>query len=155
MTWVHGGPIHVSCDLDISLFPFDKQNCYFIMESWAYNYEEIKLLHHSKIIHRVQYVEHSEWSITSNGTAIDYNNEDKLAAEYPSLLFELSLQRKPAYYIVNVLVPSVFLNILVFCGFWLPSKSGERLSFSKSIFFLQSKSESWMYLIKHREPVFS
>ena len=134
VTWAHGGPMHVSCNLDISLFPFDNQNCYFVMESWAFSIEDVKLLHHSNIIRRVQYIEHSEWLITSNDTYINYNEDDELAANFPSLVFKLSLQRKPAYYIVNVLVPSIFLNILVFCGFWLPSRSGERLSFSKSTF---------------------
>ena len=133
VSWVYGGPIGIICSLDLRSFPFDEQKCAIIFETWASDYDEVRICHSSPYIEQVKAFEHSEWNIKSNRTFVEDIIElyDFVPKHYKRLHFEIIFVRKPAYYFVNIITPLFFLNMLIFCGFWLPSESGERLSLSK------------------------
>ena len=37
--WSFGGLFETSCDIDVTIFPFDSQTCPIVLENWAYNKE--------------------------------------------------------------------------------------------------------------------
>ena len=41
--WSFGGPLQVSCSVDTTLYPFDRQRCGLVVENWAYNVEYVDL----------------------------------------------------------------------------------------------------------------
>lgn len=43
--------------------------------------------------------------------------------------FQVVIRRRPLFYAVNLLLPSVFLMVMDIVGFYLPPDSGERVSF--------------------------
>ena len=51
----------------------------------------------------------------------------------PGVSFTLILQRRPQYYLLNIIIPSVVLAILSALTFAVPVDSGEKLSLGISI----------------------
>lgn len=46
-----------------------------------------------------------------------------------TLLTQVVIRRRPLFYTVNLLLPSIFLMVMDIVGFYLPPDSGERVSF--------------------------
>lgn len=44
-------------------------------------------------------------------------------------MFQVVIRRRPLFYTVNLLLPSIFLMVMDIVGFYLPPDSGERVSF--------------------------
>ena len=47
--------------------------------------------------------------------------------------FMFTWSRKPLYYIVTILIPTIFIIIIALCAFWLPSDCGEKVSLSITV----------------------
>ena len=41
--WSFGGPLEISCPMDTTLYPFDLQRCYLILENWVYSVDYVDL----------------------------------------------------------------------------------------------------------------
>ena len=41
--WSFGGVVTTSCDIDLSLYPFDHQHCPVVVESWQYEKAKVRL----------------------------------------------------------------------------------------------------------------
>ena len=52
---------------------------------------------------------------------------------YVAIQFRVDLKRKPFYYILNVIIPTVVLAVLSSFTFLIPDDSGEKLSMGVSI----------------------
>ncbi len=94
-----------------------------------------------------QYINSSEWEIIS---ATKKQNSLKYACcPYPYLdvTVTITLQRKPLYYVFNVITPCLVLAMTILFGFFLPPESGERISLTITILlavavFLQLVSDN-------------
>ena len=74
-----------------------------------------------------EYVENSEWSLVH--TSARETNSDEAA-----VFFTLKLKRRPNFYVLNIIVPVIFLTILDIFSFLLPVSSGERASYTITVF---------------------
>ncbi|KAH3789187.1 hypothetical protein DPMN_167360 [Dreissena polymorpha] len=118
-----------SCDVDIRYIPFDVQTCSLIFTARGYLKSAVHL--DSKLtdyINLYEYTPNSMWDIQSTA-ARNVNTTD-----LSEVLFEIKLKRKPAFYIINIIVPIVLLSFLNIFAFVLPIMSGERVSFSVTVF---------------------
>uniref|UniRef100_H0VHT4 5-hydroxytryptamine receptor 3A n=1 Tax=Cavia porcellus TaxID=10141 RepID=H0VHT4_CAVPO len=88
-----------ACSLDIYNFPFDVQNCSLTFTSW---------------LHTTEFLEFSDRE--SRGS-------------FAEMKFYVVIRRRPLFYAVTLLLPSIFLMIVDIVGFYLPPDSGERVSF--------------------------
>ena len=41
--WSFGGPLQITCPMDTTLYPFDRQRCSLILENWAYGVDYVDL----------------------------------------------------------------------------------------------------------------
>ena len=41
--WSFGGPLQISCSIDTTLYPFDRQRCSLLLENWAYSVRYVDL----------------------------------------------------------------------------------------------------------------
>ena len=57
---------------------------------------------------------------------------------YAAIQFRIELKRKPFYYILNVIIPTVVLAVLSSFTFLIPDGSGEKLSIGVSILLAYS-----------------
>ena len=90
-------------------------------------------------------MENSEWEITGlrhNVSEIDINDSDyNLEAFYPTFDITIDLKRRSRYYVVTLIIPLIWIDLISICGFLLPTKSGERISLQITVFL------SYMFLL--------
>ena len=113
-----------SCLLDVKYFPFDRQTCTLKFGSWAYSTPELHLIQGVEPFTTTSYINSSEWDLHNIKQEVKV---EMFKAPYSSLSIEYSLERKPLYYLFNVLVPCIILMIIILVSFYLPPGSGERV----------------------------
>ena len=127
--WVPGGKYTTSCQLDISLYPFDHQTCGLDFVDWTYDGRYVNLINSSSKIGLDVYKTHGEWDITSTeALRFDQFFGSDPGIPFPTVRFVLHLQRKPRYYLINVVAPCVLMSLLAMLVFYLPPDSGEKVS---------------------------
>ena len=66
--------------------------------------------------------------------SLSQKHNHSLFNKYAAVTVSLELNRRPTYYIINIIVPSAFLGYLSLFVFLLPSESGEKISSLQVIF---------------------
>ncbi|XP_072885624.1 5-hydroxytryptamine receptor 3A-like [Hemitrygon akajei] len=129
-------PIQVvtACSLDIYNFPFDVQNCTFTFTSWLHNIRDINisLWRSPELVKydRNVFMNQGEWELLYVDTQYnEFNLEREVSDGYAEMHFFLVIRRRPLFYAVSLLLPSIFLMVMDIIGFYLPPDSGERVSF--------------------------
>ncbi|XP_043937010.1 5-hydroxytryptamine receptor 3A isoform X2 [Protopterus annectens] len=127
-------PIQVvtACSLDIYNFPFDVQNCTLTFTSWLHTIRDINISLWRKP-EQVKYdksifINQSEWEllyVLTHFKEFSIDGKDT----YAEMKFNVVIRRRPLFYAVNLLLPSIFLMVMDIIGFYLPPDSGERVSF--------------------------
>ncbi|KAM4702985.1 5-hydroxytryptamine receptor 3A-like [Rhinophrynus dorsalis] len=126
-------PIQVvtACSLNIYNFPFDLQNCSLTFTSWLHTIQDINVslwrtpeeVREDKSL----FMNKGEWELlyvlSQYREFLDH--EDSFA----EMKFHVVIKRRPLFYAVNLLLPSMFLMVMDIIGFYLPPDSGERVSF--------------------------
>ncbi|XP_063292688.1 5-hydroxytryptamine receptor 3A-like [Pelobates fuscus] len=126
-------PIQVvtACSLNIYNFPFDLQNCSLTFTSWLHKIQDINISlwrtpEEVKEDKRL-FMNKGEWELlhvlSQYGEFLENDNT------FAEMKFHVVIKRRPLFYAVNLLLPSIFLMIMDIIGFYLPPDSGERVSF--------------------------
>ncbi|XP_074647548.1 neuronal acetylcholine receptor subunit beta-4-like [Tubulanus polymorphus] len=118
----------VSCQLDMTYFPFDKQYCEFEFESGSYSYRELRLTSMSDTIDIARLKPSGEWSLLSTSAHAAVKTYGENNNNWSYVIFNVKIARKPLYYILNIIVPLILLSLLVLMIFYLPPESGEKIS---------------------------
>ncbi|KAK2164106.1 hypothetical protein LSH36_68g00000, partial [Paralvinella palmiformis] len=129
VNWVPGGKFVTSCQLDITLYPFDDQECHIDLVDWAYHGLQVQLLNGSDTIGLDAYTESGEWEIekTAASSSNQYFESDP-GIPFPTVRFSLYLRRKPRFYTINIITPCLTMSLLALLVFYLPPDSGEKIS---------------------------
>ncbi|XP_073974145.1 pH-sensitive chloride channel 2-like isoform X2 [Rhodnius prolixus] len=120
------------CHLSVGKFPFDKQICDLVMDSWRYNTSALRLvwdtenpilLHGGKVSLAEFYLIGLETMSSS-----DFYQRAGHAYNYSSLILRFHLAREYGFYLMDYYVPSCLLVILSWVSFWqspdaLPSRA--------------------------------
>jgi len=53
--WSFGGPLQISCPIDTTLYPFDGQHCFLLLENWAYSVQYVDLQNGSRNVQQDGY----------------------------------------------------------------------------------------------------
>ncbi|CAG0894788.1 unnamed protein product [Darwinula stevensoni] len=133
-----------SCDVDVSFFPFDVQNCTMRFMSWTQDRTRIQLqVDHNKTIELKTYKSNEEFTLTSY-TAENRTEEDP-CCENPFTVVDyvIRIKRRAAFFIINYVLPMVVINVIALLAFLMPSESGEKVTLGISnmlttIIFLMS-----------------
>ena len=80
----------------------------------------------------VNYRENGEWILTGTSTEFHHlaDTVDGMTHFFPQLIFNLFIRRRPAYYILNRILPVILSSFLVVVVFILPADSGEKVSYA-------------------------
>lgn len=125
--------IDSQCNVDVRLFPVDIQKCNLTFGSWAY--------HGLQVDFRPKY-HYGDLTSVQISTTWDFM---RLSAEkhvkyyrccpepYPEVLFQLEIQRKPLFYVVNIIIPTFLVTLIAVLAFILPVESGEKVGLSVTI----------------------
>ncbi|XP_069105817.1 neuronal acetylcholine receptor subunit alpha-9-I-like [Argopecten irradians] len=123
-----GKLIKSTCTVDMTNFPTDYQTCNIVFVPWSYLPSEAQL---TELLEDIMIVgENGEWDIS--GTPPSMNKSDPYRTN--AAVYKLVLKRKSAYYIISMVVPVYILCFLNPFVFLLPASSGERISYTITMF---------------------
>ncbi|XP_005378209.1 PREDICTED: 5-hydroxytryptamine receptor 3A isoform X2 [Chinchilla lanigera] len=122
-----------ACSLDIYNFPFDVQNCSLTFTSWLHTIQDINIslwrLPEKVKSDKSVFMNQGEWELLGVLTQFVQFSDGESRGSYAEMKFYVVIRRRPLFYAVSLLLPSIFLMIMDIVGFYLPPDSGERVSF--------------------------
>lgn len=116
------------CPIEVAIFPFDTQECPLMFGSWTYNGFQLDIKPRNNPGDLSSFKENVEWAsntITAVRNVIIYGC---CPEPYVDITFYINISRKPAYYITNIITPSIMIAVLAAFGYLLPVESGEKAS---------------------------
>ncbi|XP_033834258.1 acetylcholine receptor subunit epsilon [Periophthalmus magnuspinnatus] len=158
--WLPPAIYRSTCAIEITYFPFDYQNCTLAFRSQTYSANEVDLtLAVGETGQTIEWVdidpeaftENGEWAIVHRPARkkIDprYSPDD---LEYQEIMFNLIIQRKPLFYIINIILPCSLISSLVVLAYFLPAQAGgQKLTVSISVLLAQTV---FLFLIAQKIP---
>ncbi|XP_074712663.1 neuronal acetylcholine receptor subunit beta-3 isoform X2 [Strix uralensis] len=131
VTWMPPASYKSSCMMDVTFFPFDRQNCSMKFGSWTYDGSMVDLILVDENVDRKDFFDNGEWEIL-NAKGMKGNRKDGLYS-YPFVTYSFVLRRLPLFYTLFLIIPCLGLSFLTVLVFYLPSDEGEKLSLSTSV----------------------
>ncbi|XP_024127709.2 5-hydroxytryptamine receptor 3C [Oryzias melastigma] len=125
-----------TCQLNLSLFPFDVQHCNITFSSTSYDTSSLKLgpAKNSSVITSLSdefMITQGEWNLQNMEVSLyDHINGNISVSK---LRYTVLLKRKPMLYVINLILPLFYLLILDLASFFISASSGEKLGFKVTI----------------------
>ncbi|CAF1018309.1 unnamed protein product [Didymodactylos carnosus] len=126
--WVFPDVFRSYCNVVITYFPFDKQNCTLEIQSWSRPSDELLVRHQSQNFRQqqLQYIR-TEWQV------YDINVYNATSKRYLWLVFHVLMKRNHQFYVNHMIFPFSILSCLTLFVFWLPPDSGEKITLTITI----------------------
>uniref|UniRef100_A0A4W3HXM3 Cholinergic receptor, nicotinic, gamma n=1 Tax=Callorhinchus milii TaxID=7868 RepID=A0A4W3HXM3_CALMI len=160
--WLPPAIFRSSCPINVVHFPFDWQNCSLKFTSFNYNANEIHLELKTEmkdgktypiewiIIDPEAFTENGEWEIVHHPAKKNIHvNVSPNSTKYQDITFYLIIKRKPLFYLINIITPSVLISFLMLLAYYLPADSGEKMTLSINVLLAQSV---FLLLMSQRLP---
>lgn len=116
------------CSMDTTYFPYDKEVCEIVFVVWSYSVNEVEIRKSDDGIDLSAYEESGVWEIIQTDVKVSKSSIDS------KVTFSIHIKRKPLYYVLNVIVPILFLGMLTILVFVLPVDAGEKMSYAMTVF---------------------
>ncbi|XP_072274465.1 acetylcholine receptor subunit alpha-1-B [Pyxicephalus adspersus] len=122
------------CEIIVTYFPFDQQNCSMKLGTWTYDGTMVIINPENDRPDLSNFMESGEWMMK------DYRCWKHWVCysccpdvPYLDITYHFILQRLPLYFIVNVIIPCLLFSFLTGLVFYLPTDSGEKMTLSISV----------------------
>ncbi|KAM6178420.1 acetylcholine receptor subunit gamma [Rhynchocyon petersi] len=131
--WLPPAIFRSSCPISVTYFPFDWQNCSLIFQSQTYSTSEINLQLRQEDGQTIEWIFTDPEAFTENGEwAIRHRPAKMLLdsavpaeeAGHQKVGFYLVIQRKPLFYVINIIAPCVLISSVAILIYFLPAKAG-------------------------------
>ena len=154
MKWPTYEIMHSVCRIDVSKFPFDTQKCPMKIGSWTQDVSDLDLKLHvpSNGIDLNVFETNNVWELKSARAQRNAVYYPCCSAPYIDITYTFEFRRKPLYYIMTIIYPSILLTLLASISFIFPADSGERVSLVISVLL---GLIVFMLIVNDRTPVTS
>ncbi|CAC5413832.1 unnamed protein product [Mytilus coruscus] len=125
--WEVPAILSTSCDMDVTIFPFDSQTCDIELACWGFHTDAVNLTFLKTNLDLEDYSINGEWNIVSTSQHTSELTEEGLV--YSELLFRIVFERLSNYYVTSVIIPVIITAVLTSVTFILPVESGEKVGY--------------------------
>ncbi|XP_033739304.1 acetylcholine receptor subunit alpha-L1-like [Pecten maximus] len=132
VTWWPGKEIKTTCKVDSTKYPFDSQFCEIEISKWYSNDNVLNITYTYPSVDLVHYEQSEEWEILS--AIVRKHRHFEANQNFSRIKYGMTLQRRPLFYVLNIMVPLIILSLLNQLCFILPIESGEKIGMCMSIF---------------------
>ena len=134
--WLPQSVIKSSCNINITMFPYDIQECKLVWGSWTYETRRLNLTYYNNLTQMAleDFIDNPEWAIVENKAFYTNNWYDCCDAYYNRLVFLLKLRRNVAFYSYILIVPCVLLSSITLVLFWIPPESPAKMQLGRFLF---------------------
>ncbi|XP_020660820.3 acetylcholine receptor subunit alpha [Pogona vitticeps] len=134
ITWNPPAIFKSYCEIIVTHFPFDEQNCSMKLGTWTYDGTVVVIYPESERPDMSNYMESGEWIMKDvRGWKHNVTYACCLETPYLDITYHFVMQRLPLYFIVNVIIPCLLFSFLTGLVFYLPTDSGEKMTLSISV----------------------
>ncbi|KAK3091491.1 hypothetical protein FSP39_020214 [Pinctada imbricata] len=123
----YSGTMRTMCTPNAYYYPFDFHTCPVALVVFGYDKTEIKLRAKGYKENDQAFLRHAEW-------LVKLGKVGKVFSFYPTVSIDVHLQRRPGYIFLTTILPLLMLVLLQVLVFLLPVESGERISYSITMF---------------------
>ena len=128
VTWLSMTIFKSSCAINVRYFPFDEQNCTLMFASWTYDGYQVNLIMTTGDGDDSNYIPNSEWNLIRLRVERTVRFYSCCAEPYPDISYVINIQRRPLFYIFNMIIPCILITLVALLGFYIPSDSGEKVT---------------------------
>ena len=128
ISWLHADVYKSRCLANVRNFPLDVQSCNMYFSGLGYLPTEFRM---SKgvLAEFPEEFDNGQW--TRDGVLVSY---DPLPSTIiPIMTVTIIFHRKYLYMVLNILIPIVMLNCLCILGFFIPTESGEKITYGVTL----------------------
>ncbi|XP_077997844.1 neuronal acetylcholine receptor subunit alpha-9-like [Glandiceps talaboti] len=114
------------CQIDVTYFPFDEQDCKLKFGPWQYDGTEVVISGNGDIS---VFTSDGEWDMeymTKESNVQHY--PDAPGIPYTDVTYTIHLRRRPIFYFFNLITPCVLLASVTMLTFFLPAEAGEKIT---------------------------
>ncbi|CAI2354322.1 unnamed protein product [Caenorhabditis sp. 36 PRJEB53466] len=114
----------ISCLLNLRFFPFDMQRCRMTFGSWSFDNGLIDYYPRpfaNGPIGLANFLENDAWSVLLTHVAREEKKYSCCPNNYTMLYYDLVIQRKPLYYVLNLIAPTAVITFISIVGFFTSS----------------------------------
>lgn len=121
------------CDVDITVFPFDTQQCMLIVTTIASTVREVHLtpLANISIIKSPSFRENGGWEVMSTHSRAGKQIYE--CCNYSDISLFVDLRRRQSFFVFNTIIPVVMLSVLSTAVFTLRPESSEKMTLSITV----------------------
>ncbi|XP_061169561.1 neuronal acetylcholine receptor subunit alpha-3-like [Saccostrea echinata] len=125
--WDPPGLYVTHCDIDVTYYPFDYQMCKIEVTSFAFTTEVLTLNRTRDTVNTEDFNENGEWILYSS--RVEERVLEENGEKFSQMEFQIVFQRRPGYYLTNIVYPVILISLLTNLSFLLPTDSGEKISY--------------------------
>ncbi|KAI6216697.1 Acetylcholine receptor subunit beta-type unc-29 [Aphelenchoides besseyi] len=127
MLWVPPAIYKSSCTISVDYFPFDEQVCSMIFGSWTFSSQEVVInyLSGKRQVELNDYSESGIWDLIEA--------PGQLIQKKSKIAYRIRMRRKPLFFSVILIVPTILMALLSVTVFYLPAEADEKITLSISI----------------------
>ncbi|XP_034283711.1 acetylcholine receptor subunit alpha [Pantherophis guttatus] len=134
ITWTPPAIFKSYCEIKVTHFPFDEQNCSMKLGTWTYDGSVVVIDPEDPRPDLDNYMESGEWAMKDyQGWKHSVKYDCCPDTPYLDITYHFILLRLPLYFIVNVIIPCLLFSFLTGLVFYLPTDSGEKMTLSISV----------------------
>lgn len=116
-----------TCKINVANFPFDKQNCSLKFGSWTFQGDRLTMKSAQPSADLNLYLQNGEWNLIAMPAQLNKVYYNCCPYPYYDVTLYLIIQRKPLYYVFNLILPCALISTLTLIKFFLPPESGEKV----------------------------